>query len=497
MSRILRVLLLLALILPLASKAPVQADIDTGWQGTVVHSVAVYADGIIPPPTGFHPATKWERSQYLRQTYSILGDLAAASVSYTEVYKEQQWYKVNQPEECLGQLTVEYRGSNIASVQASVYVDSRIVNVSVPRVTALATKTSTPDACWARYGRDPYPAVWEAGEYLRPWVHGGAFSQYDLDVIGRDTWPHRNWDYPPGGPRSRQTVFTSYNLHHEGSDTPWLSTGTKDFLDTVARRNANTSAVRIIAGGAMCLTGVACPLGAVMILTGVVGGGISAYLGYLAKDPPDPNYTEIALPVTPATSRQPILPGDGVTEAQADAFNALIENDQQGIGLARAMLTSFDRASGARAAGNSYWVNRQLQAARLYSGQLADILDAQPQLLANLQQALLTAPGVPFAITAGDLSKYKYNLNTQGFSTEQKQLLTELGMDTLGQEEILNALLETEFAPGALPEDTVAIFPDFLTDPELLEATQNLAAALREFSQTSSGHAVYLPLVVR
>ena len=219
--------------------------------------------------------------------------------------------------------------------------------------------------------------------------------------------------------------------------------------------------------------------------------------GKLVEDPPDPNYTEVALPIIPTTSIQPIVPRGDLTSVQADAFNALFVNLEQDIGLSRAMLTAFDRASGALAANDSYWVNRQLQGARLYSSQLADVLDVRPQLLADLQEALSTIDGLPFAIIARNLSNIKANLVINGLSAEQSQLLAELGMDARGQEEILNALLETEFAPGALPEDTVATFPDFLTDRSYRQHSGFGGCAPRVLADQRVGQLVYLPLVVR
>jgi hypothetical protein len=225
----------------------------------------------------------------------------------------------------------------------------------------------------------------------------------------------------------------------------------------------------------------------------VVGGMV---YGELAEDPPDPNYTEIAVPVTPTTSLQPVMPGNGLTQVQADAFNALLTNGGQSIGLGRAILTSFNRASGAQQANDSYWVEQQLQAARVYAGQLADLLEARPQVLENMKQALLTFQGLPFDITSEEMASYKYDLLTQGFSADQQQLLTELGLDAHGQGEVLNALLLSEFPQGVLPQDPIAQFPSLLTDPDLIASTQALAGALREFSE-GQGWKLFMPTVMR
>jgi len=90
----------------------------------------------------------------------------------------------------------------------------------------------------------------------------------------------------------------------------------------------------------------------------------------------------------------------------------------------------------------------------------------------------------------------RYDLVTEGLSAEQEQLLTELGVDELGQTEILHALILTEY-PAAIPGgDIIAQYPDFLTDPALIENIQALAGALREFSE-GQGWKLYIPTVMR
>ncbi len=494
MSQILQVLLLLVLILPLSPKAPVRADSNTAWRGTVVHSYAHSTIQAIAPPTGTLPPTRYEQSVAFRMTLDVEGD--QTTVSYSETYVEYQWFKVNQPEQCVGQMTLVFTYNQVVAAPVDVYLDNRIVNLTGPYITFTPSKQSYFDPCWAAHGYDPGRSHYPLSEHLRPWEHGGAFSPADLVVIGRDRWLERNWDYPPGGPQSQQIVFTSYNLTREDLDTPWLSQEWKDALNEASWELGKFSFAGGMTAFYLAKTG-RLHLALVPEILSLSAGAASLLDGWLAKDPPDPNFTEIAIPVTPTTSQQPILPNDDLSQTQADTLNAVIENLQQGIGLAQAMLTSFNRASGAQVASNSYWVNRQLQVARLYSGQLADVLDAQLPLLADLQQALLTAPALSFAVTAQDLLSFKSNLVINGLSAEQSQLLTELGMDARGREEILNALLETEIAPGALPGDTIAIFPDFFTDEELIASTQNVAAALREFSQSGATRELYLPLILR
>jgi hypothetical protein len=160
------------------------------------------------------------------------------------------------------------------------------------------------------------------------------------------------------------------------------------------------------------------------------------------------------------------------------------------------MLTCFYRASGAQLDNDSYWVEQQLQAARNYSGQYADLLDARPQLMEALKVALQTDPDLPLDITAQEQAQYQNNLIANGLSAEDEQSLNEMGVDARGKARILHAMIQADFPVVAAFDEPVTRFPDFLTDQEIIASTQALATLLEEFAD-GEGWKIYTPMVIR
>jgi hypothetical protein len=390
---------------------------------------------------------------------------------------------------------------------------------------------------------------WYQGGVTINWWHNGECGGedvYQVSVMAGQHYPDpltpEHGDFPPGsteiygyvdgqsyygttwsdntvGFRNKSKV-TVYNLTGTILEESYLSEDAQNAARNGAAA-AGTVAVGLGVAALVCATsaGIACGPALVWAL----GLGAAAFevesigLGYLADDPADPNYTEIILPDTPTTSRQPFLPGEGLTQEQAHAFNELITNVEQGIGLAPAILTSLERATGAQAANDTYWTAQQLNAARRYAGQLALLMEARPALLEDLKQALLAVPGTPFTFTGEHLAQYKFNLITQGLPPDQQQMLVELGVDDRTKAQVLHNLILTEPSPlepvaqGAeieqfytpvtstdFPADPISEFPGFLTNPQITASFLVLAEALKDFSQQKApGTEIYLPIIVR
>src|SRR5437588_4754923 len=85
-------------------------------------------------------------------------------------------------------------------------------------------------------------------------------------------------------------------------------------------------------GGVAAATAVDCPPCSVVAgITAAADAALSVYYNGLARDPSDPNFTVIAQPDPP--SLPPITAQADLTAPEADAFNALITNMEQQIGL--------------------------------------------------------------------------------------------------------------------------------------------------------------------
>jgi len=199
---------------------------------------------------------------------------------------------------------------------------------------------------------------------------------------------------------------------------------------------------------------------------GALGAGGAALL---ACDPPDPNFTVIATPNSPALT--PLTAQPPLTTPMVDAFNALLTNEEQIVGTLGAISTSINRAQGAADAGNDFWQAQQLQAAQQFEGELALLLRSEITLRSNLQTAL-TSNGFPtIQITPFDVFVFELN-SFFGFPNSITTVLTQAGADAAEIEGIRETIVATDVFAAAQP------FPDLLTAPNLINALSKAAAAL-------------------
>lgn len=212
------------------------------------------------------------------------------------------------------------------------------------------------------------------------------------------------------------------------------------------------------------------------VITGPLAGITGLNVGILfllIEDPSDPNFTVIAEPVIP--SLPPLKAGPGITQAVADAFNALLLNQEKIIGLGRAAIISLDRAQGASDAGHAFWEARQEQALKTYTGQMAVQLGAQPALLAKLQAALEAAGFPAFTLTPDTALDFVRDIALNGLPEPIKQTLTQLGADSATISQIRNFVVE-DF------NSTAGDFPRVLTRPTFLSSLTEVAEALKPVS---------------
>jgi len=131
------------------------------------------------------------------------------------------------------------------------------------------------------------------------------------------------------------------------------------------------------------------PLGAFSVLMYLVMDGI-------AKDPPDENFTEVVAvvpePYTPLEATCPVAPSNLKTclffPQEKRVLNAILENESQMIGLARAILTTHNRGSSAVAAQDT--------ASVLLQQATYDAFVEQLRQLATQEVGLRQAAAVPF-----------------------------------------------------------------------------------------------------
>jgi hypothetical protein len=122
----------------------------------------------------------------------------------------------------------------------------------------------------------------------------------------------------------------------------------------------------------------------------------------IADDPPDTNFTTVA-PVQNATV-PPLSPGGGITQAEADTFNALFAEQAQALGLAQAISTALNRAQAAAVdPADAASEQLQLNAVTMFSQQLGQVTTAEPGLLANVQAALAAGGVADVSVSASDV----------------------------------------------------------------------------------------------
>ena len=140
---------------------------------------------------------------------------------------------------------------------------------------------------------------------------------------------------------------------------------------------------------------------------------LKAFYAYeRAKDPPDPNYTTVAV-----VERGP-LPAEDVLPAGASRF--VIDAVSQSAAVVRALSTAKDRSDGARSAEDSLWESRQLVAASNLQTDLA----VMASRLAGLQAAWRRAANAEPAPTPEKIA----NLRASGLPQNVREGLLALGM---------------------------------------------------------------------
>jgi hypothetical protein len=261
-----------------------------------------------------------------------------------------------------------------------------------------------------------------------------------------------------------------------------FSQDTKDKF-TYAAADLNIGAGFTATVGAACLLA---PDPSVSKLCALIAGGLSgvswtlsAIFQRLALDPPDPNFTVIAQPAPP--SLQPIPTGPGVDQAAADALNNLILNEEQAIGLGRAIITSVNRADGSAAVNDTIHEAAQMNAAYQYAGQVATLVDAEPGLRTKAADALKASGFSVGAVMEQDALNFERSVATNGLPSFVTTTLQQLGVDDLTLANIKEL---------AIVQDTKAVAGDFfakLNDSKLASDLHGTAQGLMVFGGPTAG----------
>ncbi|MHB1678600.1 MAG: hypothetical protein ACYCSS_13905 [Sulfuriferula sp.] len=176
---------------------------------------------------------------------------------------------------------------------------------------------------------------------------------------------------------------------------------------------------------------------AAAIITGPICGLPSIILGdvftagmtlsaFIAADPSNPNFMQIAVVVMPTIP--PAGPAPGVSQAVIYAWNAVLADGAQVIGYENALYTTLNRAAGARDADNAYWLTQQLNEATSLEGQLAARLPVLATDLTTLQTTLRTA-GIDVTLAASEVLTFEQQVASSGIPAAELSFLQTLDSD--------------------------------------------------------------------
>jgi hypothetical protein len=205
------------------------------------------------------------------------------------------------------------------------------------------------------------------------------------------------------------------------------------------------------------------------LVGGAITGGAGLYYQRLALDPNDPNFTVIVVPVVPILPTIAVEPG--ITQAEADAFNAWILNQAEQSAYATAIVVSINRANSASDAGDTASEQAQLKAAGDFALKLSNFLQSEPATRATLQAAIQAAGFPSQTFTVNDVFNEEFTILFFGLPTQYTQVLTAEGF---AQDDI------NFIAGGLFVKDPFSIapnsFPAILTNSPDLNAAEVVVA---------------------
>jgi hypothetical protein len=193
----------------------------------------------------------------------------------------------------------------------------------------------------------------------------------------------------------------------------------------------------------------------------------------LKKDPIDLNFTVIPVPV-PVPFR-PITARGRLTQADADAMNALLRIEGKIVGVLRATDTSINRAAGAASVGNTFWEQKQVEAINGFMFQLGGLLTQEANARVALV-ALLTAENFPVVtVSPQQVLAFEQRLAFQGWTADELAYLHQIGED----DAFIEAMRPLIFSRDI--NQVAGTFPAALANPTLISILRQAGRELTPF----------------
>ncbi len=200
---------------------------------------------------------------------------------------------------------------------------------------------------------------------------------------------------------------------------------------------------------------------------------------------------------TVASPEEPSVPtltaSQGLTQGEAEAGNAYLENQADQLALSDATETALARAEIAHEMNDEAAEGRQLQAAQSYANQQAQRSSEEPALLNNLQQATRSA-GDEQSYSQTETAQYQNQVAQSGLPATTTETLGALHADDETRADV-TTLMKSQDAEAVSALGGGA-FPQSLTDPTYIQSINATTGALKEFAAsrcyTKTGYCVSL-----
>jgi hypothetical protein len=166
-----------------------------------------------------------------------------------------------------------------------------------------------------------------------------------------------------------------------------LSQGLKDFLSKLSTASMDVSLGSGIIAAACVEGGITAPYCGLPFGTAAALLAAASYGSQqLVEDPPDSNFTQIAVAQPPTTPK--LGPLRNIPQPVALQFDKFLETQATIVGLEQALYTTVNRASSASSAGSTYWFEEQSEAAKKFERDLIVQFGISAETLDTLSRAI-------------------------------------------------------------------------------------------------------------
>jgi hypothetical protein len=245
----------------------------------------------------------------------------------------------------------------------------------------------------------------------------------------------------------------------------------------LAQLSQQASLVCVIgAAGGIAVALAVPPVAIVIGVLAYVSCAQGAYALNLSRDPVDTNFRAIAKPQTPPVPK--VASGEGVSASAAAVVNRLLALQAKQLGLARAILTAFNRSQGAHVKKQTAWEKKQVRAAGQYAAQLSELMISEAKLRPSVRRAF----SGPIVVSEDQAYEFQESLVFDGrLPPRVVSGLTRLGLTKAEQAEI-HGQLAAGLHPTQYDGDAIAA----IAKPQFLALLRRVAADLKAFSKRAA-----------